>query len=634
VQVNRPNYPLFNTQRTGKQERVNMGEITCGTAKDFSYNKKTTKRCEDYMRKWEIGYLVGLSILACLVYYFPVLNSGNNLGIQDWDQNFAWTEYTRISLLDFHQFPFWNPYKCGGSVQFANPQIPVISFQTVFSLLFGTVRGIKLSIFFHGVIGFIGFYLLAKQYKLSTIGSLLASTIFSFSGITGSFLSTGMVVFTSFAYTPFILYCFNKSLNNGKWGIICGVLFALSFYSGYHISLLLSVYILVYVLVTSIVKLTFIPIKAFLTMLSASVLIMLPKLLLSIQLIRIIPRLYADVSGYRIQGFFYFLLSQKQNLFNQMNIQGSTFNIDENSIYIGILSFVLFILFFVRNKNGVMNNISLLITLLIIFGIMLGNAEFPFLYTVMKHLPVFSSFRVAQRFRFDFIIPFSLLIGLGLDNIVRILHRYKIAEPLSVLCLAVIYVDLTIFSSINFLSNTLIIKNPESQLSKGQVFYQTEIRGLEIPIKRTIQLPSEFLDTDRFMPFSFEYLKIKQNMGILSCYDSITYSVYAAGIENQQDYPKYQGEFYLMDPVQGVKVENTYWSPNKLVYTITNAQKAKDDTLIINQNYYPGWIERTGPFSCSRVTIYQGLIATRLDGVADSVTLEFNPLFLYLYCRH
>jgi hypothetical protein len=458
------------------------------------------------MKKWEIGFLIVLSMIVSLIYYYPILNSGNNLGIQDWDQNFAWTEYTRVSLLDYHQFPFWNPYKCGGSVQFANPQIPVISFQTLFALLFGTVRGIKFSIFFHGVIGFIGFYFLARQYKLSYTGSLLASTVFSFSGITGSFLSTGMVVFTSFAYTPYILFFFNKSLINRKWGFICGTLFALSFYWGYHISLLLGVYIFVYALVKCIIDRTFTPLKALAIMFFISAFIMLPKLLMSIQLIRIYPRIsfFSDVSGYRISDLFYFLLSQKQNLFNNLTTHAFNNSIDENSIYIGILSFLLFLFFFVKNKKGISNNLSLLFSLLFILWIMLGSAVHPSIYKVIQKLPVLSAFRTATRFRFDFIIPFSLIIGLGLDNIVRILQKYKITRSLAIMCLLVIYVDLTLFSTSNFLSKTLIIKNPESQLSRGDTFIQTEANNLDFEIQRTIQIPSEYIDSPTFKPWSFE----------------------------------------------------------------------------------------------------------------------------------
>ena len=582
------------------------------------------------MRRWELGVLVILGILVSLVYYYPILNSGNNLGIQDWDQNFAWTEATRVSLLSFHQFPLWNPYKCGGSVQFANPQIPVISFQTLFALLFGTVRGIKLSVFFHGVIGFIGFYFLAKQYKLSLMGSLLASIIFSFSGITGSFLSTGMVVFTSFAYTPYILFCFNKSLDKGKWGIICGALFALSFYSGYHISLLLGVYIFVYTLVISIVKRTFTPFKALFIMFFTSAVIILPKLILSVQLIRIFPRLMDDASGFSIHNFFYFLLSQKQNLFNEMNTQGFYYAVDENSIYIGILPFILFLLFFVHNKKNFKDNISLVFTLLIILWIMLGSAIYPSLYTVIRHLPVFSSFRVAQRFRFDFIIPFSLLIGLGLDNVVRLLKGYKLAMPIAIIGLLVIYVDLTIFSSTNFLSKTLIIKNPASQLARGDAFIQTDRSSPGFEVQRTIQLPNEYLDSKIFLPWSYEYLQIRQNKGVLKCYDSITGAVHAGGIEDE----KYQGEFHLLNPVQDVRIVNTFWSPNKLDFKITNVEKAMNNTLVINQNYYPGWIVITNNQPCKKAIAYNGLLATRLGSLTESITFEFNPFLRWFRCKN
>jgi hypothetical protein len=582
------------------------------------------------MKKWQIGVLILMSILVCLIYYFPILNSGNHLGIQDWDQNLAWTESTRISLLDYHQFPLWNPYKCGGSVQFANPQIPVISLQTIFALLLGTLAGIKFSIFFHGLLGLIGFYFLAKQYKLSNLGSLLSAIIFSFSGITGSFLSTGMVVFTSFAFTPYILICFNKSLEKRNWGLAGGLLFALSFYAGYHISLLLGIYILIYAIVASIVNRSYKPLVGFLIIMITSASLMLPKLILSFQLLQAFPRVMEDVSGYNLHNFFYFLLSQKQNLFELMDVRGYQFAIDENSLYVGIPSITFFLLFFVFNRKGVRNNIVLILSMLIVFWLMLGNVVSPSLYGLLKHLPVISSFRVAQRFRFDFIIPFSLLAGLGLDNAARLINRHKWARWLLILSVLVIYVDLTIFSSTNFLSKTLIIKNPEYQPSQGIAFSQTALRYPDIEVQRTISLPNELLDSKTFLPWSFEYLQIEQNRGVVDCYDSITSSRAAAGVEDNA----YRGEFYLLNPIQGVRIENTVWSPNKLVYKISDPQKAINDTLVVNQNYYPGWIVRTGMFSCEKTIKQRGLLATRLNSPAETVTLEFNPLLLFLRCRY
>jgi hypothetical protein len=581
------------------------------------------------MRRLEIGFLIVLGIIVSGVFYFNIINSGKNLGIQDWDQNFAWTEFTRVSLLNFHQFPLWNPYKCGGSVQFANPQMPVISFQTLFALLFGTVRGIKLSIFFHGVIGFIGFYILARQHKLSYVGSTLAAVIFSFSGITASFLSTGMVVFTSFAYTPYILIFFNRSIQNGKWGIISGALFALSFYAGYHISLLLGIYIFVYTVVTSIVNRTFAPFKALILMVVTSALLMLPKLLLSIQLIRIYPRPNTYLSGYSVNNFLYFLVSQKQNLFNAMRVEGFYNNIDENSIYIGILPCILFLIFFIKNKQGIVKNLPLVVTLLIIFWMMLGNVIHPSLFGIFQKLPIFSSFRVAQRFRFDLIIPLSLLIGLGLDNGVRLFKEHKLASLLSIICLVFIYADLTVFSSENFLSKALIIKNPESQLSRGDVFFQTKSSSLDFEIQKTIQLPNEFVDSSTFIPWSYEYLSIKQNQGVIECYDSLTRNGTVLGREDAN----YQGEFYLASPVQGVTVENVFWSPNTLIFKISNVEKAINNSLVVNQNFYPGWIVKTDNDTCARASFYKGLLSTRLDSVIDKISFEFNPFLYYFSCK-
>jgi hypothetical protein len=260
---------------------------------------------------------------------------------------------------------------------------------------------------------------------------------------------------------------------------------------------------------------------------------------------------------------------------------------------------------------------------------MFGNVIYPSLYGVIKHLPVFSSFRVAQRFRFDFIIPFSLISGLGLDNSIKLLQIHKLAKPISIICLVVIYVDLTIFSTNNFLSKTLIIINPESHLSKGEAFIQTVDKSPDFEIQRTIQIPDSLLDKNTFSPWSYEYLKIKQNKGVLHCYDPITSSVSAVGISDE----KYMGEFHLLELDDKTKVENIFWSPNKLIFKITNASETMNNSLIINQNYYPGWIVVKDTNDCERATSNDGLLTTKFDSSIERIAFEFNPLEFYTLCK-
>ena len=582
------------------------------------------------MPNWKILTLIALAIILSFIFYFPVIFSGNNLGIQDWDQTFSWMEFTRLSLASYRQFPWWNPFKCGGMPHFANPQMPVLTIQTLFALLFGTITGIKFSIFFHGIVCFLGFFLLGRQYKLSYTGSLIAATLFSFSGITGSFLSTGMVVFTNFAYTPYILFFLNKSQIHWKWGILAGVIFALSFYAGIHIPLLLFTYIVIFSLITSVLEKSMIPLKRLVIMLFSSLILSLPKLLLSIQLLLIYPRQVEEESGYTITNFFYFLLAQKQNLFSEMDIRDYSYTVDENSLYIGLLALILFFIFFIKNNKAVLKNMSLPIVSFIFFWLMLGNNISPSLYLQLQHLPVFSAFRVAQRFRFDFIIPFALLAGGGLDNLQRLLSNKSVGRILGILLFLLIYINLTIFSHKNFLTKTLIIANPDSLHATADEFVQTQKKELDLEYKRTIQLPSQFLQSNIFLPWSDEYLKIKQMQGTLECYDPIPVKVKAISIEED----KYQGEFYLARPTQTSEIVNVFWSPNKLSFKIDKKAETKNNRLIINQNYYPGWIVRKKNGSCLKVINHKGLIAADFNFMSDDLlTFEYNPPLANFICK-
>jgi hypothetical protein len=255
-----------------------------------------------------------LAAICSFIYYFPILNSGDNLGIQDWDQNFAWTEFNRISLVEYHQFPWWNPFKKGGMPHFANPQVPTISLQTLLAVIFGTIRGIKINIFLHGIIGFTGFYLLARHYKLSFFAAIMSAILFSFSGITSSYLATGMIVFIIHAYTPFIILFLNKGISNLRWSIVSGFLFSIAFYAGMHIPLLLAVFLIIYAFFLSLTSKSLKPIKALAVVVLTAIILTLPKLILSLQLLNIYPRELTDSSGFKPWHVLYFLTSSFQGL--------------------------------------------------------------------------------------------------------------------------------------------------------------------------------------------------------------------------------------------------------------------------------------------------------------------------------
>src|SRR5580693_9449703 len=69
-----------------------------------------------------LGWALTVATLACwaivlttLVWVLrPTLNNPSALGSHDWDQMESHRYLIQKTILRFKQFPFWNPYACGG----------------------------------------------------------------------------------------------------------------------------------------------------------------------------------------------------------------------------------------------------------------------------------------------------------------------------------------------------------------------------------------------------------------------------------------------------------------------------------------------------------------------------------------
>jgi len=569
------------------------------------------------MFKRQIAWFVVLIVAAisAFVYYLPILRTTDALGIQDWDQNFAWSEVTRLAILHHHQFPFWDPYRCGGAVHFANPQIGVLSLQTIFVLIFGSVFGLKISIFIHGLIGFIGCFLLARQHRLSWRAAVVSSIIFSYSGVVSSYLSTGMIVFISFAFVPYILLLYNKGLDDRRWLVAAAGSLALSFYSGYHIALLLLVYICVFTLIKSFWDRNIHYFYSLLIFVCIFLIFSAPKLALALELYSIFPATSADISGYTLRSFLHALVSRTQGLVDGKTVM---WGIDEASLYVGILPVFLSIIFFFRNGRAIRRHVALLLSLVVVIIFMFGS-NFPIsLYDLLHSLPIFSSFRMAQRFRFVFIIIFSLIAGMGFDRLTEKIKSPALSRAVFLLFVAVIYLDLAHLSAENFFKLSLPIRHPAALPSSR--FSQTDSYDAYAMFSYRKGIIPEGLEyTFGFVPGSLEYPAIRQNTGVIDCYDSITGARFALG----NDSPLYRGEWFTES--EGYTITQLSWSPNVLSFAVSaNDNGSPDDMLVINQNYYPGWYVQTDG-TITRAENYYGLIAAPITKESRTVTFRFLP---------
>jgi hypothetical protein len=75
----------------------------------------------------------------------------------DWQLSFhPLADALRLVLLKYHQFPWWNPWALGGTPLFADPEVAVISLDTLLALLFGAVLGPKTAVFLYSIVCYEG----------------------------------------------------------------------------------------------------------------------------------------------------------------------------------------------------------------------------------------------------------------------------------------------------------------------------------------------------------------------------------------------------------------------------------------------------------------------------------------------
>lgn len=565
-----------------------------------------------------------LFLFLTFIFTSPILFSKSNLGIQDWDMHLAYLESARKSVIEFKQFPLWNPYHCGGMASFGNPQSNIISLNLLLALIFGTILGVKISIFFHFLINIIGFYFLSKLLKISEKASILASIIYGFSGVLSSSLGTGMLPFLAISYIPLVLFFYLKSEGNKNrivYIVLSAVFLSLSFYEGYHSTLIFLPLLFLMSLIKSIKEKRLLFIRNFVWIIILFIIFSLPKLALSISLISNFPRKIIDESGYTLHNFFYFLLSRKQNYHGDMDITNYAYNTDENSLYVGFLPTYLFLLglVYLFSTGDFLWIFIIFISILLMLG-----SNFPInFFLILKKLPFYDSFRVAERFRFNFIIIFSLICGFGFDLILNYLKGI-IKTLVYILVLIVIFINLFYFSKNNFFDNTFVVSNSIINTTQyiNKDFFSVKNNIVENTIDSNVSKPPQYYQGKPvYVPWSNEYILTKNNIGLIDCYESIPIKIYAKGV----DEIGYKGEVYLLEESGMAKVG--YWSPNLISISVLSLSKKKD-LLVINQNFDSNWFVKIDKV-IYRARNYKGLISFPIDNSKKEINFFYNPFQIF-----
>ncbi len=541
-------------------------------------------------------YIVFFFATVALLYTLPIFHHINNWGIQDWDLHLVYNGVPRATILEYGQFPLWNPYFLGGSVMLAHPESQFLTPAFVLVLLFGEVVGLKISIWLHLAVGLLGSYALGRHYKLSRSAATMTAFVFMLNSMFALAFTVGMTWFLPVAYLPWAFLFYLKGFDNWRYALVSGFFLTMMFFTGaaYPLPITLlffGVYGLMRVAFRDYSLLKLVRLLAIIVVFT--VCLGAIKFFPSIEFSRTYPRTLYDYSGYSLNSLRFSLFSRDQSLEAIVNLpieqpgflNGVTAGMDENGIYIGLIPFALFVVGIgLRSKQRMV----LFVTCLVFLWISFGNRPRAELWSLLHLVPFYKAMRIAQRFRIIFILCLAILAGFGFQTLRHYLFwrmpNRILARFVSLVILLVVLVDLMAVSWFVFKDAFSI---PPLNVAKNETFYQ--ILALSPYDKNgfiTEDVANQndpFTEFNRFHMFSSYGAVYPAFLGNLGTIDAVTSTPVPreAIPASAEDYP---GEVYLKGTDGAVSIN--YWSPNRLAVEVNVSQTGY---LALNQNYYSGW---------------------------------------------
>jgi hypothetical protein len=517
-----------------------------------------------------------------LVFSWPLLGHLATPGASgDWDMllGLKWVSYETI--VRFHQFPLWDPYRCGGLPQLGNPQSQIISPFFPLTLLYGPFLGTHLQIILSLAVAWSGCYVLARVIGIRPLGALAAATVFPASSWFYLTLGVGHVWGLEATYAPwgYAAAWVAAERRAFRYAALAGAAFALMFlgsgpdgmiYSGVGLAALM--------LGLAMVRKSWWPLWMLVVLGMFAVGFAAIKLLPTYALLLAHPRHVSgelEVDDARL--LLIMLFSQDQSLFRGL---ANGWGFWECGAYIGMFAIpaMLGLLEARRAAPWIIAGAILLL-------LARGDAHPLALWPLVAKLPMLDSVRLPSRFLMPFTLVVGMLAGYGIDWLGERWTNWGAFAGLAV----------TILATVNCLlvgppDLAGALQEPAHPAARAPVFHQIA-HG---PGSNNSML-----------------IPAMENTGVVNCYD---YTQWSTNVK-ASDQPGYRGEAHLVGP-GSLGLEQ--WTPNAITYSVSLPDGGE---LVVNQNYDRWWHVVGGR---GVVVNEDGLIAVRMPPGTQTVTIAYR----------
>jgi hypothetical protein len=532
-----------------------------------------------FTRTEAIAVAVGSFTFALIFCYPFVRHLLYTATPNDWDLITAsqWSAYWTVH--QYHQFPFWNPFECGGLPLLGDPQSHFLSPWFFLTMLFGPVVGLHIEVLVYCAIAWAGSYALGRVMGMRRISAIC--TAIAFAGSSWFFLRTseGHIVIMVFVYLPGIIAAAWAAAEPGKlfrYSALCGALLALSFLEGSPYVPLYEGLTLALVLVgRAVVQLDARPILVLVVAAFFAAGFGAAKYAPATLTMASQPRPTDPNFTNSLDALGQMLLSRNQDR-NRPSIDGWGFW--ESGAYVGLFGIIAIMAMASPRKA-----IPWIFAGIILFELARGAIDPNSLYVWLHDLPLFSSTRLPSRILIPLTLIVAVLAGIGID---ALCSRGSItALAVSALLILVGGVDMFMVGPPNL------------------SYFATA---------GTVDPGPPRIDFAQYLraPALTQSSVIQHHEGALNCYVYTGWPTQAKGWNE----PGYRGEQYLLD---AGTVRLARWTPNRLEYVV---DAPKPTVLVVNQNYDPSWRVRSG---AAQTFSRDGLLAVKVPAGQSRIELRY-----------
>jgi len=570
------------------------------------------------------GNLFAWAIILGTVTYVvgPMWARPDAIGSHDWDVMESSRYLVAKTIRQFHQFPFWNPYSCGGHTGWGAIEsgTVVMSPWLPFYLAMSLPHAMRVEILGSTLVSALGAWMLAGRFTRSPAARAFVVVVFAVNGRWALQIAAGHAWHLAYAWTPWALYFFDRAVGAEQAAgaprrrdfVLAAAALALMVTTGGIYPLPQTVFALgAYGLLLAFAMRSLRPIVAGLTIGALAFGLAAPKLLPVIDVVRHHPRLVDSTETVDVESFVRMLTSRDQFMDSRPADVGP-WGWHEWGMYLGPGVVAAVTLGCLAGRGIRTSPLKWAGLLLLVLGLGAFHPYAP--WPLLHRLPVFRSQHVPSRWMYPALLLVATVTAAAAERALRGAgpRRGRI-EVAMIPVVALLAADLA-----------SVAQEPMLFAFANHLPRVVESTG---PFRTEVHMPPEI---DYHLDWAPHSLPAEMaNIGTIDCATFPPLNTVlpdtsglapALGAKGRED-PGYRGEVWLSDGVGQASIAR--WTPNEVTVRVTGAEAGEH--LVLNQNWDAGWSANAEP-----ATSWHDAVAAPLRGPEATVVFKYRPRLWYL----